>query len=385
MRNLMRKLFLLAPLLLLMACGGKEFESKSVQMHNFVVSGDPMALVAGTQMNRQNYLTESELQNVYLNGLMLFKEKQPDSFIESADIAPNSIYSSRAYDSAYGKTVRHTKQGTKFVLGSMSAQQGPIEMVLRQVGSQYRLDGILLAGQKQAVPVEMLHISHKKNNRAFSLLFYGNFSLEGTVLFALNFEKKGIETQSSFMERALHDLFLFFSPDDHLAMKWSDQQTVTLNLCGVNQLAGQRAVLAYVKWKEAIGSNLDFKVDVLESYPPFSDLNTSCLYQVDSYAKEPLNQEQAIAGSATAFAYQDSGEIFDGDIFIWNQEIRKIAPDTPLDHEVFTGLYDFVMVHEMGHFLGLAHQWFRPSVMSYDGHSNLQDYDRNAVQYLYGF
>jgi hypothetical protein len=154
-------------------------------------------------------------------------------------------------------------------------------------------------------------------------------------------------------------------------------------LCGEKILSFQsEAESSLATWQSALGGELRLSLKALRSYPPFSDLNVNCVYNVKGFLIDP-REDRYFLGKTLYSAYLPDGELIDSDVFLFDDEFSKMSlhhPKAQVDASRRRSL-----THELGHWLGLHHIFDgTPSVMSYDQDDDeLSDYDRRAVLNLY--
>jgi hypothetical protein len=174
-------------------------------------------------------------------------------------------------------------------------------------------------------------------------------------------------------------------------------ETLRLDICG--QTAREYAGFikqAANQWATALKGHLDVKVREPETFYPFSDLNQHCVVLIDDLLSEPNPQS---GNYGLTFNTIDLGraEKIDADVLIFTEEFLKGYKDaipgivfdqiarTAYVHQNEPNPFAYTLVHELGHFFGLDHQFDGvPSMMSYEfSNSSLTDYDKEAVRLLY--
>ncbi|MEZ4873419.1 MAG: matrixin family metalloprotease [Bdellovibrionales bacterium] len=164
--------------------------------------------------------------------------------------------------------------------------------------------------------------------------------------------------------------------------RWPLGTEVTLSLCSPD-FSENTDVLGRHLWNEALGDSLKINFSVLETYPPFSDLNHHCIYVVhDFYKVNPENKIRLLPAETFTLANPRTQNIFDADIFVYESELNKVQlTASDLLNSSFASRF---MTHEIGHFLGLDHMFEDDvkSIMSYDteNKNQLYSYDFKAIQ-----
>jgi hypothetical protein len=161
---------------------------------------------------------------------------------------------------------------------------------------------------------------------------------------------------------------------------WED--TVQLDICGnfpKDELWGIQEGLS--QWRKALRGRLNIKSSRRFIFPPFSDLNSHCVYHVSG-----LDMREAVAWTTHAVSLYRR-QFVDSDITFFNRAI--IMGDSERFNEAGPRkYYTHVALHEIGHFLGVDHQMdlsvrsiMRPFTLE---DFELQPYDISSIEYLYG-
>ena len=143
-------------------------------------------------------------------------------------------------------------------------------------------------------------------------------------------------------------------------------------------------------WKDVLNERLDIEYRHRTEFPPFSDLNSHCIYTVEDLLTEQ-NSEVNSNGFALNFYDETKSTVIDSDVFMVIKEINKVVnylEKYGLSHDDydFQKSVDETLLHEVGHLLQLGHQFTGiESIMSYDAYeeAKLYEYDVAAIQALY--
>jgi len=163
---------------------------------------------------------------------------------------------------------------------------------------------------------------------------------------------------------------------------WDQQEELLIELCDQGDSYDALFAESMALWQAPLQDRLTLLARKSTGYPPFSDLNNHCIYLIDDRLVIQ-QQESAIPGLTTSIFNQTKNKIIDSTVFIWLAEWGKFLNNLP--KEKLSQKKLLVLAHEVGHLLGLDHQFKKPSVMSYE-HENLKgltDYDRRAIRALY--
>lgn len=165
------------------------------------------------------------------------------------------------------------------------------------------------------------------------------------------------------------------------------KKPIPLELCGPQSdvIAGfaRRGVDA---WNKALPESNQIVLSKATTYRPFSDLNQHCVYVIDDLLSESSAGYIVPAITYTRYNHNEL-EIIDSDILLFAREFEKYGQGQSIGAITLNQRLQYTMTHEIGHLLGLDHQFDKktPSIMSYAfKNTYLRDYDREAIQLLYG-
>lgn len=218
---------------------------------------------------------------------------------------------------------------------------------------------------------EILHTSFlSENKKFFSLLIYSDNNFNSVKsLVALYFQ---LNPNSDFIELHQENDYEYILGRG-IKFKWKKSNSLDLASCGsppTLSLATQKAVN---EWAHVLKGRLNFESKELKSnYPPFSDLNSRCLYLADLYRAWP-NPDEELLGATFSISNLNDRSIIDSDIIIFKNEFEKSGISF-YDPRFIGHIYRTVL-HEIGHFLGLGHE--------FSGHESIMSYERDLSPYIF--
>jgi hypothetical protein len=360
------------------SCGKKAEKSEiqsSTSLETLFVKGDPATVIAGSLNTSRSFLSLDQIED--LNGYDLttveqFTEKE--LVVEKDDTA--------SVETGNEPTETDISQETKDKLFSFKKENG--EYIYSSRKSNFEFSFIEREGKLELISLQLqggtynlkpIHYSLKNSNDAFSILTETTDSDEGKILLAFTFTKK-IDAKE--IGKASTLFKYLYGPG--VKIPWDQTNVLEVSICGKQSTALESIYRKAIdQWNEALSGRLTIKTNVMILYPPFSDLNTHCIYTVKDYQTIP---EAHFVNSATTFPKADfyKGKLIDADIMIWVKEIAKFG--TTLEN---TESLQAATAHELGHLLGLHHQFDKNirSIMSYDGTNYVTAYDKEAIAQLY--
>lgn len=375
---------IIASLLFITACGKdqssrSQIEAQLQKTNNQItfIHGPPDNIIAGATFNKVAFFNNSNEQryNGYiLNSINQFTEK--DIIIEKEDTNIEAGNEAETEDT----TKKNNKISYQFVdngdgTAKYFSEQIDLTFHFIKIENSYFLNQ--LETKSFVYEIKALHYSESKNNNATSILIETKDNENGKVLLSFTFNKDGIEKETNYVNS-----YYKYTNGPGVAIGWDQKVDLNIDICGSNNnLELSNKIKSGINsWKNNLKNRLNINVNSPLTYPPFSDLNSHCIYLVSDYQTEYGND---VANPGTTFSIVDkvNKSIVDSDIILWEKEIKKFGTNI-LDYPRL----ERTISHEFGHLLGLDHQFdkYVSSIMSYNPYDlYLTNYDISAVQILY--
>lgn len=364
----------------LLACGKGKSSSKkpSPQVSRYFIHGNPEELIAGSSLNMRTFLrldVLDEFQNFELSGYASFSQRSPrKEFKDWKEVEKeNSTELSEEEDLTKEEPI--TWRFDKILDNSYQLHQTSGS---RRDSLRFKVrDGGLELDSMNGFPVTVKHYSLKNDKKAFSFLFTVNDPEYGLTLSSVTFTARSQEPKEP---QRIGDFSFLFS---NFAIKWAE--AISIDATGpLNELTKGTIRQSLSAWftKSTDAATHPVGLTFSENFPPFSDLNHHGITIVPSFRAES-GERFVVKGLNLSAVDTSTWSLVDSDIFIF-----AASADQP-----YNGASDRTIVHELGHFLGLGHEFAKresgaslySSVMAYlHASDDVTERDREAIRALYG-
>lgn len=373
----MKSLLLMPMLVLAVACGQKGGSGSGKKINQIFVKGNPLTMVSGTTKNKTSFFTPSnyqEFSQYVLSGIYIFTEKELITNEETEDIEAGQEAEENDQTQVAATIFNLINTGSNEY--ALEDQKGQISFGFHKSGSTLALESLKLGTQEFDAAIE--HYSITPDKSKFSLLLKLRTKGDGDILLSATFNKALSKVAIPKVSTQYHYLY-----GKGVVVPWKLDATriVRVDVCpSMAEYRDFSEVKAAIKaWEApfgAYGKSLEIDVKLLDSCRPFSDVNEHSIHYVEKYLTMP-NKDAYNPGFTMIHSDFNRGNIFDADIVILGSEIKK-------DPNYGATQSNRTITHEIGHFLGLDHQFDGPvSIMSYDQVYKLGQYDNEAIVNLY--
>lgn len=389
--------------------------------NNVLVKGNPLELIKGAKLNQQLPKLD-KLKQLFMRSKLV----KTVNFASSIDLTPIDITSTpqqlnspQTMDISKLQNLKNyqvlerivqkkeTQDIYEVLITPLSGANGLPKIIMKREVTQknqneyeesLKVVGVGINIDKR-YPAELVHFSLKEDGSAASFLVFTKTpqrSFLSNIVFT--FKEEGVDTSVPFIADAPTNYNYLFGPG--VRVTWPNKNKLKLDFC--YDYDHTEVVLAFAVKNSKQDWNEKTEVQIAQrykrkNYPPFSDLNSSCIYVVENYSNTPNGQKVANPASSMTVANLDQKTIIDGDIIIWKNEVAKYYGPKVAElagkgktkdeiNEVIEKSIRRAITHEIGHFIGLDHKFEEgvETIMSYEkDHTEISEYDIQAVQELY--
>ncbi|RYZ53095.1 MAG: hypothetical protein EOP07_18440 [Proteobacteria bacterium] len=351
--------------LLIIAAASQSFTACKKSKRNkpsdvqYFIHGDPLSLVNGTE-TAPSFITLAnigEFSNYHFSGAASFIEREPvaaPQTWEEVEEENSTDAPDEETDEAFELTNYSFVQesATRYVYAPSGNARG------YRLGFELR-DGFLVLTDYDSYTVTAQHYSRSADGKAISFLVSYSHPSVGKLVTAFYFASS--EVLNPIQEASKDFAFLY----DTIKIKW--QGPIKLEACGAMTAPQAESVrLSVNEWfadPNATGAPVPVSYSTRATHAPFSDLNQHCI-----------------------FINLASKYLVDADVMLFVDHVKVAS-------QVASGKKSAVLMHELGHFYGLGHEFktdaagkaLHDSIMGYSqGTSLITDWDYEAVRDLYG-
>ncbi len=395
---------MISSLVVLSGCGDKP--KKKAEQNLIQIKGDPRAFFKHTANNSVSTIQDNGLNSdaewtLAISGFQA-ETTRPTSYADakkSQDPRERRAKPAQKDEGIAGEGYRFHNNGDRTItLAAKASNTATFTFSLEN--SRLDLKSLNMRGRsfQAGNDFEIIHYSSSPENDAHSILVYDGRG-RNKQLIAFTFRK--IQGAPATIERSIKNFFYLFYDDEakeYFKVGWRNDRPLEFQTCpsslnSVNKMLDE----SLKKWNQVLRGRLELRRGAEDQCPPFSDVNTRTVQVVEEWIE--LHGQALALGQAMTSGHTHTGKLVDADIFIflaeWDEYLAYIRENRKVDDAfIENGWLEGVpvrqvlqrtMTHEIGHTLGLGHQFDgTPSIMSYDDQATeLSDYDRRAIRELY--
>lgn len=400
--------FVLIMLIFVASCGKSKKKSDLAALgsgeQNYYIKGELSSLYEGASLNQESFFRASNLKNFndFVSvGHQFFskvgvRQQEPTEYTKLSDDEKKKLRQ-KGQESSHENIEAESQVLFKFRADGndwiYSDKKENLSIHFKSVAS--RIEPYKMT-TKTGVngDLEVLHysIDHEdvRKSTKFSILakvFLG----QDELLVSFTFSKKS-DTPIIELSANSQDFHYLLGPTKRAILVRGSE----FSLCGID-IAWMREEFqrAYETWNKYLPKNY-IEFNITNTYPPFSDVNTKCIYLIKDFAFSDPEGKNVTAGFVMPRYNVGSREIIDTDMIIGESEWESIFAarkygelnDIKKKNEA-KAKNDFfnTALHEMGHMLGLDHAFDddhdHDSIMSYRVDKKLTSYDIASIRELY--
>lgn len=349
-------------------------------VQTYFVKGDPMNLISGSTGEPSTPFDGNQIRNTnnyFLRSIIQFKEKEvvvppkPIRNLEKEN-APNDTDPSQEKKPQVSQTYNMIEKANG--VWSFESQDPSQIKFLLNFDPNGKLKIFALQLGNETKPVTPIHFSCSQDCQMMSFLGRYETQKSGSTLVAFYWIKNEPTPPIPIGTKVFNYIF-----GKGVKIPWNNKSPLPVKICGAETRKIEKPIHeAIANWSQLLTDRLEIKLEAVDVYPPFSDLNFHCIQIVDNYLME---QNPQIANGAITIGTSNpiTNQMQDSDIFIFARERRKFGSSS-------NDIRSLVRTarHEFGHLLTLDHQFELESVMSYKPEeSQCSLYDAMAIANLY--
>lgn len=358
--NFQKTIFLLFSLTIF-SCS-KNKEPPKATINNYHVQGDPLSLLEGATLKDSpiTYDELSQFDGYILSGGNVFIQKLKKENKATREELKEQQTPTNQSRITTGKQLYLKKQGDKYIYTD-DKESIRIQFVKDE-------KGLLVLEKYDEYEAQLVNFSVASDKEVFSITIKTKTKENGNVLFSLSFYKNKFSTLNTDPKNDYYYLY-----GQGVKVKWPDAKKLKISTCGKWEYTKRYLVeKAVSQWNYHLSGDVIITYSHIESgFPSIFDIGTNCIYSSSIFT------ENLTAGITLFTSDLKAGLFYNSDIVLMDKYLDKYEDED----------YQEVVEHELGHFLGLHHNFEEGafSIMSYTDYydDEISTYDIKATKSLY--